>query len=217
MALPLGTLVDLLNSTRMKIFCQHNHAGVQLVVNRHFDEIANVDADRLAAINVRPVSETGADSFPIAPPVVRALRGTDFGAAGRSSPTEFAIACAILTQAVAARAVIWAYTSFTTLPREVLVAIANMFDAIAAARAAVLAHEQGASYAVVSGLAFAFATRDVAYAMAATLVRACLVVAEFARGTEEPRLAFALAFVAHASFVALQRAGFHCAADAMVS
>lgn len=59
---------------------------------------------------------------------------------------------------------------------------------------------------VVSSLAHAFASCDVAHAMAATLFWALFVEAEFTSNAKEPRVALALRIFAYASLTALLRA-----------
>lgn len=193
----------------------HNHPGVHFVVDRYFDAIANVDADRLAAIDACPVGQTLALSIFTTPPVVRALRRANFLAAISSSPSALAKACAVDTQTVA-RTVFWAYANLAAGPSEMFVALALMVDANPIARTAKPAHHQGASFPVISRLANTFAGRDVACTVAAALFRACLVATELTRSAEEPRLAVALTILAYTSFIAQPGAAFHRACPAHV-
>lgn len=92
-----------------------------------------------------------------------------------------------------------------------------MFAAMPVARASEFAHLQGASFPVVSSVAQAFAGRDVAFAMAATLVWTCSVVAKLARTADEPNLTRTHSPFAYTSSIAQQRTAFHGASLAHVS
>lgn len=92
-----------------------------------------------------------------------------------------------------------------------------MVNANAVARTPELARRQRASCPVVSRLTIAVAIRDVACAMAAALLGACLVLAELARSTGESKLAIALSILAYPTIVAEHRTAFHGASLANIS